>query len=528
MSETDEGLTKKQRLIFLMLAGGVMFVAYWMVVSLALVGWPRLIYSIITLKYRGPLAWLGRVLGFGRLRPGPRGALFLLLMIILGGTYLAVVYLVRKEDRKVFTWVLWGGFAVFALLFLFIPSLQSRDVFSYTFSGRAISVYHENPFLLVPANRPLDIVYPMVGWKYNASVYGPVFNAAAAIITKVAGARIVLNIFLFKLLALASYAGTVGIVYVLARKVSPGRENMALAITAWSPLMIMHIIGAGHNDALMVFFIMLGFLLYRKNYKWLGMVAIVVAVSVKVIAVLALAPMVVLYLREREGSLFPRVGKAAVAVIGVPALLYAPFWAGPRIFETTRAMVKAYSGSSVPTLFRNISTQLLHAMGIVSERALNLSSTLIWLVFTGIFVVVTIAMLLKVRNFKSMIVAAAAISLIWFLTAPYILPWYLCMALVITAVDGWDVTTGAALAASTVFLFYRIPQLNIQMRPLRLPLRTGPTHTPAGPTSLLYIGLPFAAILLAWLLSRARVRSFLHGRIGGAGTGDSLETADSK
>jgi alpha-1,6-mannosyltransferase len=503
-----------------------MFVAYWMVVSLALVGWPRLVYSIATIRYSGPIAWLGRHLGFAQLKPGARGALFLLLMVILGGTYLAVIYLVRKENRRVFTWILLGGFAAFTLLFIFVPAYRSRDIFSYTFYGRTISVYHKNPYILIPQSRPLDIYFPMIGWRHSASVYGPVFNLAAAIITRIAGSKIVLDVFLFKLMAFLFYAGTVGIVFSLTKKVSPGRQNMALAITAWSPLLMMHVIGAGHNDAMLIFFIMLGFLLYRKDYKLLAIAVMGVAFAVKITAILALAPMFILYMRDRRESFFKRFAKGAAVAIAVPAVLYAPFWAGPKIFDTTRQMAKAYSGSSVPTLFRNVFSQLLGSMGITSARALNLATAGIWLALTGLFVVVTIVLLYRVRDYRSMMTAAAAISLVWFLTTPYILPWYLTIPLIITAVTGWNVTTGSALAASSVFLMYNIPNRASATRPLRFPLRAASSGNASRPSSVLFMGISFTVILVVWLVAQTRVWRYIGNRLsGGSGSGGGAECA---
>jgi len=52
---------------------------------------------------------------------------------------------------------------------------------------------------------------------------------------------------------------------------------------------------------------------------------------------------------------------------------------------------------------------------------------------------------------------AAALVLVWVFTSTYILPWYLGMGLVLAALTGWNITTGALIGASTIFTLYHIP-----------------------------------------------------------------------
>ena len=296
----------RTRLLLLAVDGAAMSFAFWVLVSLALQTPSGLVFNVRGAKYSGPLTWPAEWFDLSSLSPVDRSNTYIALMLVLTLTYLVAIYLVRRDKRRSVTAVLGGFFALFAVLFLFMPPFISRDVYSYVFYGRTMSVYHGNPYIMVPAGRPHDIILPLIRWRHNASVYGPLFNWLSFSITRAAGNNIALNVFGFKALAVAFYAGCLPIVYSLTRRVSPGRENFSLAVSAWCPIVIMHICGGGHNDSLMAFFILAGFLLYRKERAFLGLLVVTVAVMIKLTAVLALAPYLVLYVRDKRGRPLPR------------------------------------------------------------------------------------------------------------------------------------------------------------------------------------------------------------------------------
>lgn len=497
-----ERLTARTRLALLIADGGAMFIAFALLVSLSLMAKPRIVEDVKTAVYHGPFAWLGRLMGFTHLSQTSRAEWYIGLMIVLAVAWIAAIWLVRRQRGRRFTLVLTGGFLLFSLLFIFIPSFMSTDVFSYAFIGRVMSVYHKNPYLLLPVGRKQDLFYTLVGWKSNASVYGPLFNWVAALVTRISGESVSSTVLGFKLVSLAFFGGTLPFVYSLAKRVSPGRENFALAMTAWSPLLILHMVGAGHNDSMMIFFIVLGFFLYRKDHPVWGMVAMSLAVTVKISAVLVLAPYVVFFLKDRRGSIWPRLGETVAAGVLLPAALYIPFWSGPRIFNTTLVMQKDWSSTSLPTFLQNVTRDFLNGMGVSYARSVNFSASLVKNGLLLLLIVVAIAVLWKVRSYRSMVMAAAILGLLWFLTTPWMLPWYLALPLVLTAITGWNVTTAATMASSVVFMFFRIPRLMVKKAATAgtTAVKTVVTKPVVPTRPMMYLGVSFLVILLAWLV----------------------------
>lgn len=489
--ENRERIGPGLRLFILLICGLVVFLCFALLVSMALNPKITMAYNTKGATYSGPLTWLGRWLNLGGLSGTGRHALYILLMVLLNLAYFAAAFLARKDRRLSTTVLIVGGFLLFSLLFLFIPPLLSRDVYSYTFYGRAMTVHHANPFLAKVISYPRDVIYPFVGWKETASVYGPLFNYLSFIVCRVAGNNIPANVLGFKVLSFFFYAASLPLVYAVSRRVSPGRENLALVIAAWNPLLLLHLIGGGHNDSVMFFFALLGFYLYRRGYPVWGLVSMVLAVMVKMTAALALLPYLVFFLRDQRGKVVPRVLESAAAVVVIPVLFYFPFWNGFSIFNATGKVLRMSSSSSIPTLAKDVLTKLLSAMGLAKTTAGSLSTSLAHVFFLGLFVAITLALLWKVRDYRSMVLSTAGIFLAWILTASYLLPWYLAMGIMVCAVAGWNATTACTIAASSIFTLYKVPTTPTT----HLLLHQGGKAKP-----LLYLSIPLAIILIAWLI----------------------------
>jgi hypothetical protein len=132
------------------------------------------------------------------------------------------------------------------------PLLLSRDVHAYAAYGRIYSVHGSNPYLQPPSAFPLDPfarVAPSV-WADTRSLYGPGFTLLSAGVAKWFQESPGATIAAFKILSGMATALAVLLVTVAARRVRPGREALAAAVIGLNPVIVVHTVAGGHNDAL--------------------------------------------------------------------------------------------------------------------------------------------------------------------------------------------------------------------------------------------------------------------------------------
>jgi hypothetical protein len=194
------------------------------------------------------------------------------------------------------------------------PPLFSRDVYSYLAQGamaiRGINPYHHGPAML---GGPLDWDIPPV-WQFTPAPYGPVFIGAATAVMRVAGERTVPGVLGMRLVAMTGLLLVARYGPSLARRagVDPGA---ALWLGLLNPLVLVHFVGGGHNDALMVGLTIAGFALAASGRENVGIIAVALALLVKAPALLALVFLVPLIAATRS----PRKTAAATVRVAVVA-----------------------------------------------------------------------------------------------------------------------------------------------------------------------------------------------------------------
>jgi alpha-1,6-mannosyltransferase len=196
-------------------------------------------------------AWTSRAaarLGLDRLGPAGLVAVSLLVLGILLFAF------------GVVAWEAWRGrvalrlalLAVVASLALSVaaPLLLSRDVYSYAIYGRMQTVHHANPYEVPPSAFPRDPFAPVVSreWFDTRSVYGPAFTLASGAIARSWSPAA--TILAFKALAAAAVLVGAALAARIARRVAPGREALAVVLLGLNPVIVVHTVGGGHNDAL--------------------------------------------------------------------------------------------------------------------------------------------------------------------------------------------------------------------------------------------------------------------------------------
>lgn len=236
---------------------------------------------------------------------GLAAAYFGLVLLTAGWVLLGLA--VRGPGRPgpgelVATLVLW------ATPLLVAPPLFSRDVYSYLAQGAMVDAH-----LDVYAHGPSRLGGPLLAevaplWRDTPAPYGPVFLALASAVTRDgAPARSVADIaggaLGMRLVALCGVALMTYCLLRLARHCGTD-PSAALWLGALNPLVLLHLIGGAHNDAVMLGLLGAGLLAALGGRHLAGTVLITLAALVKAPAALGLLAVAVLWSRRT-----PRAGK---------------------------------------------------------------------------------------------------------------------------------------------------------------------------------------------------------------------------
>jgi hypothetical protein len=146
-----------------------------------------------------------------------------------------------------------GSIVALHLLFLLAPPLLSQDVFSYISYARLDVLHGLGPYTHSPDDVPRDAAYVFAGSKDATSVYGPLFTIATLPLAKLS---VPAAFWTLKALAALASLGVVGLAWLCAARLRRDPVFAALAV-GLNPLVLVHVVGGAHNDALLVL-LMLG------------------------------------------------------------------------------------------------------------------------------------------------------------------------------------------------------------------------------------------------------------------------------
>ena len=230
----------------------------------------------------------------------------------------------------------WGVIVVALAAFACLPPLLSHDVYSYVDYARLGALHGVDPYLRGPAAVPTDPAFAHVTWPHTPSAYGPLFTLATY---PLAWLPVGVAVYVLKAVSAAAVLATAALVARLApvRGVDPVR---AAAFVALNPLVLVHVVGGPHNDALAILLMTLGVAGVLTARETSAGAALVAAVAVKASATVALPFALVattkqpptglkrpIYGRFRPvGGMLLRGAAAVVAIGGVAYLGFGWHW----------------------------------------------------------------------------------------------------------------------------------------------------------------------------------------------------------
>jgi alpha-1,6-mannosyltransferase len=352
------------------------------------------------------VGWLGLILRAGRI-PDPRRALVVVGLVI----------------------------AFWAIPVSLGPPLLSNDVYSYVAQGemasRGIDPGANGPAAL-GRNDWTSGADPV--WRAAAAPYGPVAVLTSRSVVQAAGHDPALALWFYRIVVLLGITmAAVGVSLIALR--SGIQPAVAVAIGIGNPIVILHLIGGAHNDALMFGFLALGLAAAQRHLRVLAVILLIAATAIKIPAALSLV-----YLgwtwdgaqATTRRRILTTAGVMITTVVTI-ALGCVLMGMGPGWLTALTSTGKVNDTYSPTTKLGFSISEILGAIGIDVDGA-TLTAGVRAL---GLLAIVVMALVVMLRSPRIGVVRATGIMLVaYVILGPVIWPWYLAAGFALLAACG--------------------------------------------------------------------------------------------
>jgi alpha-1,6-mannosyltransferase len=355
-----------------------------------------------------------------------------LLLFLAYGEVLAMGRRGELAGRRARLWALAVPCVLHVLLVACIP-YWSEDVFSYMAHGFLGVLPGGNP-LTRPAEAAANtLIGPHLAvWGWHGPIgitpYGIVWTQIEIAVMKWGGTNVATALILMKSVVAAASLATGYLIWIFLGMTRPSMQLLGTVAYLWNPVILGEFAAEGHNDAIMVCFVMATLAACAAQRTKTSMVAQCLAVLTKYLPVLFLPAHLVYLWRQRRstGRLVLEILSAAVVVGAVAAVLYAPLWAGAGTFEGLLERGQPISSASP---FGGINW-------VFRRSPLASHASLLTLLCVTVPLLACVAWAsLRVNDAAGLARAFAWISLAYVLfAAPDYWPWYACMPITLMIV----------------------------------------------------------------------------------------------
>jgi alpha-1,6-mannosyltransferase len=316
--------------------------------------------------------------------------------------------------------------------------LASMDLYSYAAQAQ-LARLGLDPYTFTPADLPGKFL-DNVAWKWvdTPSPYGPLWVTVSRWVATVTGDHALLSVLVLRLIPFAAIVVTARLIPGLARRFG-GRGDLALWLAIANPLVLVHGVGGGHNDAVMVAFMVAGLAaVLAPNANWrhlaLGAALMSLAAAVKAPGAVGVAFVVPIYVAGKASRAQLKAGDwlrycllAAAAAVPVFALITYLVGYGNGWTKQISPAIPVVNFMSIPTILGvayKLATGQPNAGSVVDHTIRS---------FRQIGSVVTALLLTAfwIRSIRRSPVQWLALSLLTVVVlSPAVQPWYFTWALV--------------------------------------------------------------------------------------------------
>ncbi len=397
-----------------------------------------------------------RFLGLADARFGHLLALLALAVLGSVGVYWWCIMRVRTEPITLRRLLTVAG--ICCALLVLTPPLLSRDLFAVGFYGKISVFYHENPYLVTPQKFVGDpwLAFMSTNWKNTPMVYGPVVWLISSAGALVFGRSITANLFFLKTIMACAHIVNAVLIWKILESIAPERRELGTMLYAWNPPVIMLAVGGGHNDIIMMTFVLLAFLLLLRERPMWGFASLTLAVLVKYVSLIFVAMYLFYLLSQIDGwkDRLKQLVRYGTLFLGICLVFFLPLWGG---LSTFKAMIRSAGKINVLSARWLLGTVLQaifrHVFMLSETTAASMASALAAVAMGILFVYILFRILRRYRRSEELGEAWALAIFAFLATAGYILPWYLIWFMPLLPLMPWDRRSEVMLWLSMIAMY---------------------------------------------------------------------------
>jgi hypothetical protein len=332
-----------------------------------------------------------------------------------------------------------------SVLLAFRAPQISPDVYTYIVHGHQLGT-GINPYVQPAkeaASTPIGAELAQYGWiaVHGVSPYGALWTWIEHQIGR-ATPDIPRQVLLYKAIAVSSMLGCAWLIWLILARVDPERRMFGTLVFLWNPVVMSEIAVEGHNDSLMLLFLLLSIWFCLQRTAAPSVIAAIIGGLVKVVPLIFLLPQAV-FLWHSERNRWRLLGMALIGLcVGamIAIVFYRPVWVGSETFDGLRAHGR-------PSVLQSTPGALLFYLqnSIRYDIAVRLLSLMCGAAF-GAYVLLAA---LRIHDERSLLRACGGIAVVYLVLAPGYWPWYVVMPVALLAL----VPDRGAVAVVMAFTF---------------------------------------------------------------------------
>jgi alpha-1,6-mannosyltransferase len=329
---------------------------------------------------------------------------------------------------------------VWTVPMLFSVPLFTRDVYSYLAQGR-LPLVGFDPYAVGPdamSSVFTDNVHYF--WQGTPAPYGPLFILIAKAVVGLVGDNVILGVVLMRLALLPGLVLFVWALPELTRRLG-GRVPLALWVAVANPMMIISLIGGGHNDLLVVGMLAAGAVVALRGRPGWGIALVTLGMAVKASAAVGLPFLVLVWAAQMAPAPWRvRFTKALAAGVGIFVAVFAACTLAARV---DLGWIPALSAPSMIVNWMSIPTAVGEFLHTLTSAVITVDKQ----PFVDISRVIGGALLLWIAGRQwwaardggpDAVRRAGIVLLASSVLGPATLPWYLSWGMALLAAAPWS------------------------------------------------------------------------------------------